>query len=91
MSSTFLSAFEERRSVYGLTDSSPIPDEKIVDIVKTAVKYAPSSFNVQSGRAVVLFSEEHRKIMDIVIGIFKEAIPKMTDWVASYRDAHGSV
>ena len=90
-SAPFLEAVQQRRSVYGLTDSSPIPDEKIVEIVKTAVTHAPSSFNVQSGRAVVVFGEVHRKVIDIAVEVFRENVPSKADWVASYRPAHGCV
>ena len=91
MSSPFLSAIETRRSVYGLTNSSPIPDQKVVDIVKTAITNAPSSFNVQSARAVVVFGEEQLKVWDLILAAIQEDKPNLHGWAASFRGAYGSV
>ncbi|KAJ9608496.1 type II nitroreductase [Cladophialophora chaetospira] len=62
---TFLEAVKDRRSLYALGAESPIPDSKIEEIVKHAVTWAPSTYNVQSARAVVLFKENHQKFWDI--------------------------
>lgn len=64
-SDTFLEAVKDRRSLYALSAESPISDEKIEEIVKHAVTWAPSTYNVQSARAVVLFKENHQKFWDI--------------------------
>jgi hypothetical protein len=55
-------AAETRISCYTLTKESPIPDSRIYDIVGFAIKHAPSSFNVQSARAVILTKAEHDKL-----------------------------
>lgn len=60
-SDEFMKAVETRRSNYTIENKSPIPNEKIVEIVKASVKHAPSTYNVQSARAVVLFGEDHKK------------------------------
>ena len=52
--SAFFEAAKLRCSVYTLTNKSTISDERIKEIVESAVKHAPSSFNVQSARAVIL-------------------------------------
>ena len=49
-SSAFFEAVIGRRSIYTISAESPIPDEKIEEIVANAVKHVPSSFNSQSGR-----------------------------------------
>jgi predicted oxidoreductase (fatty acid repression mutant protein) len=63
---TFLEAVKDRRSIYALTAESPISDARIEEIVKHAVKWAPSTYNVQSARAVVLFGDNHKKLWEIV-------------------------
>jgi len=65
-SDAFLDLVKARRSIYTLAPESPIPDSKIEEIVKFAVTWAPSTYNVQSARAVVLFKDNHQKLWDIV-------------------------
>lgn len=66
----FGSALKHRRTYYAISDESPISDQAIEDIVRTAVKYVPSAFNSQSSRVVLLLGDSHRKLWDIV----KEAL-----------------
>lgn len=55
-----------RRTYYGLTKSSPISNAQLKSIVETAVTHAPSPFNIQSGRAVLLTGKSSDKLWDIV-------------------------
>jgi hypothetical protein len=64
--SKFLSLVRGRRSVYELSPESTIPDSEIEDLVKFAIKWCPSAWNVQSARAIVLFGSQHQKLWDIV-------------------------
>ena len=66
MSNNLKDAIMNRRSNYSLSNKSLISDEEIVEIVNVAIKYVPSAFNSQSGRAVVLFGEHHAKLWNIV-------------------------
>ena len=59
----FKEAVQHRRTIYQLTKKSTISDEKIKDILTTAVEHVPSSFNSQSARLVVLLKEEHTKVL----------------------------
>ncbi|OAP57970.1 hypothetical protein AYL99_07060 [Fonsecaea erecta] len=63
---TFFDLIKGRRSIYTLSKESTIPDSRIEEIVKFAVTWAPSTYNVQSARAVVLFKENHTKLWEIV-------------------------
>jgi len=65
-SDAFLELAKERRSIYTLAAESTIPDSKIEEIVKFAITWAPSTYNVQSARAVILFKENHASFWDIV-------------------------
>lgn len=69
-------AAETRISCYSLTNESTIPDSRIQEIVEYAVKHAPSSFNVQSTRAVVLVKKEHEALWDIADRVAKIATPE---------------
>ncbi|PYI54456.1 nitroreductase family protein [Paenibacillus flagellatus] len=75
MSKDFLTSVRERRSIYGIGKTSPISDDRIVEIVREAVKHTPSSFNSQSGRAVVLLNEQHDKLWDMTTAILKSIVP----------------
>ena len=49
---TFAEALEHRRSYYSISNDSPVQDEEIVHIIRTAVKHVPSAFNSQTTRIV---------------------------------------
>ncbi len=76
MSMDFYSALKNRRSIYTISNESPISDERIAEIVQTAVKHTPSSFNSQSGRTVLLLGENHRKLWDIVKEALRKVVPE---------------
>lgn len=85
-----------RCSVYTLTNKSTISDERIKEIVESAVKHAPSSFNVQSARAVILLKKEHEKLWDVGDAMIKRSMPDqayqmLAPRVAGFRAAYGSV
>ena len=63
---TFAEALEHRRSYYSISNDSPVRDEEIVHIIRTAVKYVPSAFNSQTTRVVLLLGDEHQKLWRIV-------------------------
>ncbi|WFD20502.1 hypothetical protein MCAP1_002748 [Malassezia caprae] len=56
---SFLQAIQHRRTIYGLSKKQILPEEELVKYIRAFVKEAPSSFNVQSGRVVVLLGAEH--------------------------------
>ena len=55
---SFLILQEKRRSIYAIGKEVSLSEEEIVSLVKETMKQAPSSFNSQSSRAVILFGEE---------------------------------
>lgn len=95
-SDPFFAAVEARRTIYTLTDSSPIPDSRIVEIVQKAVRHVPSSYNVQSARAVVVLKEEHKKLWDLADAALKVTVPEavygfLAPRVAGFKGAYGTV
>jgi uncharacterized protein len=58
-------AIVNRGSLHKVTDDVDVPDECIQDIVRDAILHSPTPFNCQSGRAVVLLKEEHKKFWDL--------------------------
>ena len=52
----------KRRSIYALGRQVTETPEALYDLVKSAVKQSPTSFNNQSVRAVVLMGDAHEKL-----------------------------
>ena len=93
---SFFHSVKNRCSCYALTNTSPISDEKINFIISFAVKHAPSPFNVQSARAVVLVKQEHEKLWDIADALMKKSFPEpaykaLAPRVQGFRAGYGSV
>jgi uncharacterized protein len=75
MTKDFYTAVKGRRSFYGISKKTTISDDKLLDVVKHSVLHAPSAFNSQSGRAVVLLSCEHDALWGIVLETLRKIVP----------------
>lgn len=62
----YLKAVNYRRTVYGLTDKSPVSDDRIVEIIKNVQLASPSSYNTQTGRITVLLGAPHKKLWTMI-------------------------
>src|SRR6056297_2965003 len=76
MNGEFYKAIKNRRSIYGISDEKVVAEEKIEEIVKYAVKHIPSAFNSQTGRVVLLFGDEHKRLWDICEDSLREIVPE---------------
>ena len=89
-------AAEHRISAYNLTKKSTVSDDRIKEIVSSAIKHSPSAFNVQSARAVILLGSDHEKLWDIGDAQVKAAMPEqayngLKPRIAGFKAAYGSV
>jgi len=96
MNKDFYSAVQDRRTIYGISKETVIPDERIIEIVNYAVKHVPSAFNSQSGRAVLLLGEHHNKLWDITKEALRKKVPEgkfapTEEKMNSFRSGYGSV
>lgn len=96
MNQTFLEAVQSRRSVYAISDRSPLPDDEIQKLVEQAVLHVPSAFNCQSGRVVVLFGQAHQTLWTITTETLRKRVPaeKFSSTQAkmdSFSAGHGTV
>ncbi|WP_458120234.1 nitroreductase family protein [Paenibacillus sp. Z6-24] len=97
MSTEFMKALENRRSIYVISKESPIEDSQIQHIVEEAVKYTPSSFNSQSARVVVLVGEQHDKLWDITTETLRgivnneEVFQSTADKMNMFKNGYGTV
>ncbi|WP_088549447.1 nitroreductase family protein [Paenibacillus aquistagni] len=74
-SQAFLHVLKGRRSIYGLSKESVVPDDKIQSIIEEAVQHTPSAFNSQTARLVVLFGEHHDKLWTITTETLRSIVP----------------
>ena len=58
-------AIKDRRSCYQINNTSPVSDEEIQSIIEHVLLHAPSSFNSQTARVVLLLGENHTKFWEI--------------------------
>lgn len=75
MSKTFFELQQQRRSIYSIGKNVNVPKEQLLDLVKKTVREAPSSFNSQSSRVVVLFGEAHEKVWNIALDVLRKIVP----------------
>ena len=75
MSKEFKEALENRRSYYQITNSSPIPDQQIREILEFGIRNVPSAFNSQSTRVVLLLRDSHKKLWAKTKSILKGIVP----------------
>lgn len=96
MSKDFYAAVQDRRSIYGISKEAVVPDERIIEIVRHAVKHCPSAFNLQSGRTLILLGEHHNRLWDITKEALRKRIPQerfaaTEEKINSFRGGYGSV
>lgn len=72
----FYEAMEKRRSIYGISNEKIVSEDRIIEVVSKAVKHTPSSFNSQSGRVVILFDDNHKKLWDITTETLRKITPE---------------
>lgn len=92
----FYTAVEGRRSIYGISKETVVSDERIIEVIEHAVKHAPSAFNSQSGRVVVLLGENHDKQWNITEAALKEVVPAenfqpTAEKMEAFRSGYGTV
>jgi predicted oxidoreductase (fatty acid repression mutant protein) len=93
---TLMDAMALRRSIYALAPESPIPDERILEIVQHAITHSPSPFNAQSARAVILLKGEHEKLWDLAAAAASKTFPpqiydSLKHKLAEYKSGYGTV
>jgi len=96
MSGHFASLAAQRRTVYALGKTLPVSDEAVIEIIKEAIRQAPSAFNSQSSRALILLGKEHEKFWELTREQLKKRVPAdkfqpTSDKIDGFAAAAGSV
>jgi Predicted oxidoreductase related to nitroreductase len=96
MTKDFLEALKNRRTYYGISKEATASDERIQEIIQQVIIHAPSAFNSQSARIVLLLGDQHDMLWDIT----KESLRKIVNVaqfaateakIKSFRDGYATV
>src|SRR5690554_7880314 len=71
----FLEIARKRRTQYALGSDLPISQDQVTGLIKEAIRQAPSSFNSQSSRALILHGAQSVKFWDIVRDELRRIVP----------------
>ncbi len=96
MKHAFTDLIQQRRTRYDLTHKSTLPKEELLKLVQTCVKYAPSAFNSQSTRALLLCGARHKQFWDIARHELQQICPpekfaSTEEKLAAFAGAHGTI
>jgi len=92
----FQEAVLNRRTNYALNDDVSIAPDRIIEMVESMTQAAPSAFNMQSSRVVVLFGEQHEKLWHIVKKTLRKVVAPETfllteEKVDGFAKAYGTM
>ena len=73
---TFLEVVSNRRSVYALSNRQILPNAQLIQLIQSAVREAPSPFNVQSSRVVVLLGRVHENYWNEICLLYTSPSPR---------------
>ena len=75
MNNSLIESIQKRRTQYALGNSLPISEQETTALIQAAIRLAPSSFNSQSSRAVILYGEESRALWNIAEAELRKIVP----------------
>ncbi|HHX82949.1 MAG TPA: nitroreductase family protein [Pseudomonadaceae bacterium] len=75
MSNKAIDIYRKRRSQYALGKNLPMSNEQVIALIKEAVRQAPSSFNSQSSRAVILLGEQSEQFWALTREALRPMVP----------------
>lgn len=97
MKEQLLELSKQRRSIYALGRHLTQTPDEIAGLVKKDIKLAPTAFNSQTTRAVILFNDKHEQLWDIVAKRLKSEVPseeayqKTLQKINAFKAAFGTV
>ena len=96
MAQDFLSAVKNRRTYYSISKESPVSDAKIQELIAHAVKHAPTAFNSQSSRVVLLLGKHQNKLWEITREALRKIVPigqfaATDEKITSFSNGYGTV
>ena len=70
----FVQLLKERRSIYEIENKTLVSDEYLKDMLTQVILYAPTSFNSQSSKMVLLLRQEHKEFWNVVMQELKSRV-----------------
>ena len=91
-----IETFKNRRSIYSLGRKVNLSSAQISSIISDCVKYAPSAFNSQSARVVILFDKANQKFWHMVLEHLRPLTPadkfaQTANKIASFAAGFGTI
>lgn len=80
MNSKLLEIEKSRRSIYALGKNIPLEENKLIELISEIVKNAPSAYNSQTGKILLLLNENHNDLWDIVENTLREKMGPNRDF-----------
>lgn len=75
MHNLFIESIKKRRSQYALGKNLTLSQAETTELIQEAVRQAPSAFNSQSTRAVILYAEHNQALWDLVKESLRPLVP----------------
>ncbi len=79
----YIETIKKRRSIYALGKNVADNNEDIAQLIQSAIKESPSSFNNQTVRAAILFGKSSDKLWEIVAERLKSEVPDEESYKAT--------
>ena len=76
MSNKAIEIFTKRRTQYVLGSNVDLTQDQLTALIQEAVRQAPSSFNSQSSRAVILLSDQSEKFWQLTREALRPLVPE---------------
>ena len=95
----WLDAAAYRRSTHGLAGTSKLPDKRVEEILTKVLAFAPSAYNTQPVRLMLITGEKHKQMWSIINekaepllkGINPAIWERLGPLFKGHHDAYGSV
>ncbi len=89
-------AFVQRRSIYSLNSKINLSYQQITSLIELALKHAPTAFNSQSARLIVLYGKYYQKLWDITLRALSkvtppEKFPQTVTKINSFKQGVGTI
>ncbi len=97
MDTTIINSMKKRRTIYHLGKELPVLKETLEQAVTEVIREAPSAFNSQSSRAVILYAEHHDWLWDLILSklltLVEDAEQKKQteEKIAGFKAASGTI
>lgn len=92
-----LSAYKQRRTQYALNSELPMDRNAIEALIKDVIREAPSAFNSQSSRAVIVFGDESARFWNGLVAdalrplVPADAFQTTAEKLASFAQGAGTI